>query len=178
MGNTSIRQALYKAQRGRCHYCGVQMVMGRHKSSQRVSRNVCTIDHIVPKSIGGRNSWNNYVGACLACNNMRGSRPYKAFRWFIDTYGRDRPPEEVFRSIDREEFLKSKDMWLSLVRIEKPPEIILAPKWKTRRNILMDVRATIEPTVSSFDIFEVNSIWGKYLKLERGGGNLSSLDIQ
>lgn len=33
-----------------------------------------TIDHIVPKSKGGDESWDNLVSACLPCNNRKGNR--------------------------------------------------------------------------------------------------------
>jgi len=33
-----------------------------------------TIDHIVPKSKGGDDSWENLVAACVKCNNKKGDR--------------------------------------------------------------------------------------------------------
>lgn len=33
-----------------------------------------TIDHIVPKSKGGDDSWENLVAACVKCNNNKGDR--------------------------------------------------------------------------------------------------------
>lgn len=33
-----------------------------------------TIDHIIPKSKGGDDSWDNLVSACLPCNNKKGDR--------------------------------------------------------------------------------------------------------
>lgn len=44
----------------RCQYCGI-------KSSE------LTIDHIIPKSRGGSESWDNLVSACKSCNNKKGS---------------------------------------------------------------------------------------------------------
>ncbi|MFB9545511.1 HNH endonuclease [Micromonospora sagamiensis] len=31
-----------------------------------------TVDHILPRSRGGRNSWKNTIGACYACNQRKG----------------------------------------------------------------------------------------------------------
>ncbi len=33
-----------------------------------------TIDHIIPRSKGGDDSWENLVAACLPCNNSKGDR--------------------------------------------------------------------------------------------------------
>jgi 5-methylcytosine-specific restriction endonuclease McrA len=33
-----------------------------------------TIDHIIPKSLGGENSFTNCVAACTACNRKKGNR--------------------------------------------------------------------------------------------------------
>jgi 5-methylcytosine-specific restriction endonuclease McrA len=33
-----------------------------------------TIDHVVPRSRGGADSWENLVAACLPCNNRKGNR--------------------------------------------------------------------------------------------------------
>ena len=44
----------------RCQYCG--------------SRDKLTIDHVLPRSRGGRDSWENLVAACVPCNNRKGNR--------------------------------------------------------------------------------------------------------
>ena len=33
-----------------------------------------TIDHVIPKAKGGRDSWENLVCACTNCNNQKGGR--------------------------------------------------------------------------------------------------------
>ncbi len=47
-----------------CQYCGVKCRPG-----------AITIDHVVPRSRGGKTSWTNVVAACHACNRKKGSRP-------------------------------------------------------------------------------------------------------
>lgn len=43
-----------------CQYCG--------------SRNSLTIDHVMPKSRGGLDTWENLTTACVGCNNTKGNR--------------------------------------------------------------------------------------------------------
>lgn len=33
-----------------------------------------TLDHVIPKAKGGRDTWENLVTACLPCNNKKGDR--------------------------------------------------------------------------------------------------------
>jgi len=54
------RKNVLRRDRFRCQYCS-----GRDK---------LTIDHVVPKSRGGRDTWENLVAACTRCNNKKGNR--------------------------------------------------------------------------------------------------------
>ena len=36
-----------------------------------------TLDHIVPKSRGGEDTWDNLIAACIRCNNKKGDRTPK-----------------------------------------------------------------------------------------------------
>ena len=55
--------ALFKRDAYLCMYCGE-----RHQA-RRLSR-----DHVRPVSQGGRDTWNNVVTACRACNNQKAGR--------------------------------------------------------------------------------------------------------
>ena len=44
----------------RCQYCN--------------QREKLTVDHVVPRSRGGRDQWTNLVAACIRCNNKKGNR--------------------------------------------------------------------------------------------------------
>ena len=49
-----------------CQYCGYQA-------------RVLTIDHVVPRRLGGRHTWTNVVAACPPCNRRKGGKtPEKA----------------------------------------------------------------------------------------------------
>ena len=54
-----------------CQYCG------NHFEVKEL-----TIDHIIPKSRGGKNTWNNLVIACKKCNQKKGSRTPKESQMF------------------------------------------------------------------------------------------------
>jgi 5-methylcytosine-specific restriction endonuclease McrA len=46
-----------------CQYCGTKI----HPSK-------ATIDHVIPKDLGGKNSWTNCVCSCFSCNNKKENR--------------------------------------------------------------------------------------------------------
>lgn len=52
----------------KCAYCG--------------SPRDLTFDHVIPRSKGGRTSWNNIVAACSPCNLKKGGRMPKDVRMF------------------------------------------------------------------------------------------------
>jgi 5-methylcytosine-specific restriction endonuclease McrA len=52
----------------RCQYCG-----------KRLSASQLSIDHVTPKSRGGKSTWTNVVAACNPCNTRKGGRlPWEA----------------------------------------------------------------------------------------------------
>jgi 5-methylcytosine-specific restriction endonuclease McrA len=54
------RNRLYKRDGHECTYCG--------------SKRNLTIDHIIPKSRGGENTWLNLITCCSSCNRMKDDR--------------------------------------------------------------------------------------------------------
>lgn len=57
------RRNLYRRDNYTCRYCGT-----RPRSHE------LTIDHVVPRSLGGRTTWENCVLACQDCNKRKGNR--------------------------------------------------------------------------------------------------------
>lgn len=43
----------------RCQYCGT-------------TEGPMTVDHVIPRTMGGRDTWENLVCACTRCNNVKG----------------------------------------------------------------------------------------------------------
>lgn len=66
-----------------CIYCGIRPG-GVHRGKIR-QRSDFTIDHILPRSRGGKDTWTNTACACAECNHRKGSRlPHEAgmkLRW-------------------------------------------------------------------------------------------------
>lgn len=61
----------------RCIYCGVRS--GERRGNQLLHKDDFTIDHIIPRSRGGKNSWGNTACACPPCNQRKGDRtPHEA----------------------------------------------------------------------------------------------------
>jgi 5-methylcytosine-specific restriction endonuclease McrA len=77
------RRAVLRRDRYTCAYCGIRP--GELRRTYILSRQDFTVDHILPVSRGGRNSWGNTVCACWACNQRKGNRtPHEAnmkLRW-------------------------------------------------------------------------------------------------
>ncbi|HEY8532548.1 MAG TPA: HNH endonuclease [Micromonospora sp.] len=44
-----------------------------------------TIDHVVPRSRGGRHAWDNVVAACAKCNHAKGDRTPAELGWRLHT---------------------------------------------------------------------------------------------
>ena len=40
-----------------------------------------TVDHVVPKSRGGKDSWENLVACCLKCNNQKSNKTPQEMGW-------------------------------------------------------------------------------------------------
>jgi 5-methylcytosine-specific restriction endonuclease McrA len=66
-----------------CIYCGIQP--GGEQSGRILHKSDFTIDHVLPRSRGGRDTWTNTACACAACNHRKGDRlPHEAgmrMRW-------------------------------------------------------------------------------------------------
>jgi 5-methylcytosine-specific restriction endonuclease McrA len=45
------------------------------------SRPANTIDHVQPRSKGGRDTWENLVACCFACNNRKGDKTLSEIGW-------------------------------------------------------------------------------------------------
>jgi 5-methylcytosine-specific restriction endonuclease McrA len=58
------RKNILKRDGYRCQYCGT-------KSGPM------TVDHVIPRTMGGKDTWENLVCACVKCNTRKGKRSLK-----------------------------------------------------------------------------------------------------
>lgn len=57
------RRNIFARDRNRCQYCGKRFATGE-----------LSLDHVIPRSRGGRTGWDNIVCACIRCNVRKGGR--------------------------------------------------------------------------------------------------------
>ena len=62
------RRGVLRRDGQRCAYCGASAT---------------TIDHVLPRSRGGADSWENLVACCLRCNNIKGDRTPQEMGWSL-----------------------------------------------------------------------------------------------
>ncbi len=55
------RVGVYRRDGYSCQYCG-----------RRLRRDQCTLDHVIPRHLGGPTTWQNVVTACGPCNTKKG----------------------------------------------------------------------------------------------------------
>ncbi|MCW5828813.1 MAG: HNH endonuclease [Deltaproteobacteria bacterium] len=55
------RASIFARDRNRCQYCG-----------KNFPRSELNLDHVVPRSQGGRTTWENIVCSCIQCNRVKG----------------------------------------------------------------------------------------------------------
>ncbi len=57
-GVVMSRHNIFRRDGGRCQYCGITKDL--------------TLDHVIPRSKGGKSTWTNLVTACKKCNSIKG----------------------------------------------------------------------------------------------------------
>ena len=60
---TLNRRNIFARDQNRCQYCG-----------KKFSTSELSLDHVVPRTLGGQMAWDNIVCACLDCNVRKGGR--------------------------------------------------------------------------------------------------------
>ncbi len=62
------RRGVLRRDSHRCAYC---------------RRSAATVDHVLPRSRGGADTWTNLVACCVRCNNVKGDRTPDEMGWVL-----------------------------------------------------------------------------------------------
>ena len=74
---TWSRRAIMERDDWSCIYCGVNL--GEHRHGRLYGKGDFTLDHLIPRSRGGANTWGNTACACYRCNHRKANRtPHEA----------------------------------------------------------------------------------------------------
>jgi 5-methylcytosine-specific restriction endonuclease McrA len=57
------RRTIFERDGYKCQYCG-----------QKYASDDLTLDHVIPRSRGGRSTWDNIVVACVSCNTRKANK--------------------------------------------------------------------------------------------------------
>lgn len=80
-GNRALRKFIHAREGGQCFYC-----------LRRIERQQRCLDHVVPRTKLGRNSYRNVVSCCYECNMKKKDRPAEEFlRWLYRERRLDNP---------------------------------------------------------------------------------------
>ena len=89
------RREIFRRDHFTCQYCG------KHTSE-------LTIDHVVPRHLGGEHCWENVVAACPACNHLKGGRRLEESRLRLPRQPHE-PPQSAYYLFSR--FLVENKDW-------------------------------------------------------------------
>lgn len=96
MISSSSRNKIYQKYGYRCAYCG-----------RGIKKNEFTVDHIIPKRLGGKDNIENLHPCCPPCNKMKSCLSLNDFREALKQYGHN--GEFFFEKIER--LRKKKKEW-------------------------------------------------------------------
>lgn len=96
---------VYKRDNYTCHYCDTKFphVVPDYPQNYVIHGNHLTLDHVIPKSLGGPDSRENLVAACYECNHSRGDVGYKAFKKLIARKAETQSPIIDYTTLTPEE---------------------------------------------------------------------------
>ena len=64
------RQNIYRRDKNECQYCG-----------DHCGKEIRTLDHVHPRSKGGKSTWQNVVTSCKYCNCKKGNQTLEQLGW-------------------------------------------------------------------------------------------------
>jgi len=77
------RREIFRRDNYTCQYCG------RHDVA-------LTVDHVIPRHMGGQHMWTNLVAACSACNHRKGGRKVEEVHMRLAHIPQEPPASAVY----------------------------------------------------------------------------------
>ena len=74
------RKNIFERDNYTCQYCGVSPP-NEKRAIKWIEKNQLNLDHVVPRSRGGKTTWSNIVCACFKCNSKKGDRLVSELGW-------------------------------------------------------------------------------------------------
>ncbi|WP_028279810.1 HNH endonuclease [Arthrobacter sp. H5] len=97
--SVATRRGVLRRDNHLCAYCG---------------KSASTIDHVMPRSRGGADSWENLVACCLRCNNAKGDKTLVSLGWSLRVV--PKPPRGTHWQI--RELEKPSPQWSEFLRAD------------------------------------------------------------
>jgi 5-methylcytosine-specific restriction endonuclease McrA len=90
------RQNIFRRDKFKCGYCGEK------------TKNKLTIDHVIAKSKGGKNTWQNLVTCCKSCNIKKDDKSLEEVNMVLNTI----PYRPTYIQFVKNITISYKDDWL------------------------------------------------------------------
>ncbi len=74
------RKNLFERDKYTCQYCG-EKPQSRRVALKWMEEKALNLDHVVPRSRGGKTTWTNIVSACYKCNTKKGNQLLHEIGW-------------------------------------------------------------------------------------------------
>ena len=94
----SIRYEVLKRAKTRCEWCGIS-------NEERAIE----VDHIVPRSKGGKDELNNFQALCYVCNTQKSNKDAINVRKYKDSFN-DRDKDCIFCNISKNKIIKENEL--------------------------------------------------------------------
>ncbi len=74
------RRNIFERDKYTCQYCG-KKPKNKKTALKWMEENILNLDHVIPRSRGGKTTWSNIVSACYGCNTKKGNKLLQEVGW-------------------------------------------------------------------------------------------------